>query len=74
MFTIFHGAFDGTEPIDGLNWHENRRVINWDQGNLICRLELRVGEGPSVAQGLKVARSLVPLTELVRPRRLRRRS
>ena len=67
MFTIFHGAFDGTEPVDGLNWHENRRVINWDQGNLICRLELRVGEAPSVAQGLKVARSLVPLTELVQP-------
>jgi hypothetical protein len=64
MFTVFHGAFDGTEPIDGLYWHDKRRVISWDQGNVICQLELRAGESPSVWQALRVAVSLVPLTDL----------
>ena len=64
IFTVIHGALDGTEPIDGLHWHDKRRVINWDRGSVICRLELRPGESPSVWQALRIAASVVPLTDL----------
>jgi hypothetical protein len=68
-FTVSHGAFDGTEPIDGLHWHQNRRVISWDEGNVICQLELRTGESPSAWQGLRMADSLARLTDLADGRR-----
>lgn len=64
VFTIFHGAFDGSEPIDGLNWHENRRVIQWDEGKLICQLELRGKGSPSPWQGLRMAASMTVLGDL----------
>lgn len=59
--TVFHGEFDGTEPIDGLHWHASRRVIAWDEGKVICQLQLRAGESPSVWQGLRMAASVTGL-------------
>ena len=68
-FTVMHGAFNGTEPIDGLHWNERRRVIAWDRGGVICQLELQRGRSPSVWQGLKIAASLLPLSVLVEGQR-----
>lgn len=64
-YNVIYGAFDGTEPIDGLHWHENRRVVTWYEDDVLCTLTLYRGRALSVWRAIRMADSMVPVAALV---------
>lgn len=59
-FVVVAGSYEG-EPGDVWHWHQNRRVIKWEQDTMTCEITIVLASSPSVETCLKVASSVRPL-------------